>query len=204
MKMRKVLFPLVSSLALLIAANLEFAAAQEAATVTCDDLEFTQQILDVLPEANTACLGVIEQNGRLYAEFQAEIVRVRGGEVRAKFKRANDSFTETHGFRPERDARVKIAGRSYRYSELTRGQQLNVYLPADRFEVAIADDDDHMTPYLEMITVVVLYRPEPAMAALPATAGLLPLIGLLGGLLTALGGGLVFIRRKLSNCVERR
>ena len=154
MNMRKVFFPVVSSLAALFAANLEFAAAQESAIPTCEDLQFTQQILDVLPEANAACLGVIEQNGRLYAEFQAEIVRVRGGEVRAKFKRADGSFTETHGFRPERDARVKIAGRSYRYSQLTRGQQLNVYLPADRFEVAIADDDDHMTPYLEMITVV--------------------------------------------------
>ena len=199
MNMRKVLFPVVSSLAALFAANLEFAAAQESAIPTCEDLQFPQQILDVLPEANAACLGVIEQNGRLYAEFQAEIVRVRGGEVRAKFKRADGSFTETHGFRPERDARVKIAGRSYRYSQLTRGQQLNVYLPADRCEVAIADDDDHMTPYLEMITVVVLYRPEPAMAALPATAGLLPLIGLLGGLLTALVGGMVLIRRKHSN-----
>lgn len=197
--MRKVLFPIANSLAALFAANLAFAAAQESAIPTCKDLEFTRQILDVLPEANAACLGVIEQNGRLYAEFQAEIVRVRGGEVRAKFKRADGSFTETYGFRPERDARVKIAGRSYRYSQLTRGQQLNVYLPADRFEVAIADDDDHMTPYLEMITVVVLYRPEPAMAALPATAGLLPLIGLLGGLLTALGGGMVLIRRKHSN-----
>ena len=199
MNVRKVFFPLVSSLAALFAVNLDIAAAQEAAIPTCEDLQFTQQILDVLPEANAACLGVIEQNGRLYAEFQAEIVRVRGGEVRVKFKRANGSFTGTHGFRPERDARVKIAGRSYRYSQLTRGQQLNVYLPADRFEVAIADDDDHMTPYLEMITVVVLYRPEPAMAALPATAGLLPLIGLLGGLLTALGGGMVLIRRKHSN-----
>ncbi len=204
MNMRKVFFPLVSSLAALLAANLAFAAAQEAAIPTCDELEFTQQILDVLPEANAACLGVIEQNGRLYAEFKAEIVRVRGGEVRAKFKRADGSFTETHAFRPESDARVKIAGRSYRYSQLSPGQPLNVHLPADRFEVAIADDDDHMTPYLEMITVVVLYRAEPAMAALPATAGLLPLIGLLGGLLTALGGGMVLIRRKLSNCVERR
>jgi hypothetical protein len=58
-----------------------------------------------------------------------------------------------------------------------------------------------MTPHDEMIMVVVLYRPEPepAMAALPATAGLLPLIGLLGGLLTALGGGMVLIRRRLSD-----
>ena len=199
MNMRKVLFPVVSSLAALFAANLEFAAAQESAIPTCEALQFTQQILDVLPEANATCLGVTEQSGRLYAEFRAEIVRVRAGEVRVKFKRADGSFTETHGFRPERDARVKIAGRNYRYSQLTRGQQLNVYLPADRFEVAIADDDDHMTPYLEMITVVVLYRPEPAMAALPATAGLLPLIGLLGGLLTAMGGGMVLIRRKHSN-----
>jgi len=199
MNTRKVFLPLVSSLAALLAANLQFAAAQETDVPTCEDLKFVQQILDVLPEANSACLGVSEQNGRLYAEFKAEIVRARGGEVRAKFKRADGSLTETYGFRPASDARVKIAGRNYRYSQLSPGQQLNVYLPADRFEVAIADDDDYMTPLVEMITVVVLYRPEPAMAAMPATAGVLPLIGLIGGLLTALGGGMVFIRCKFSN-----
>jgi hypothetical protein len=202
MNMRKVFIPVMSLLAALFAANVQFAAAQEAAVPTCQDLEFAQQVLDVLPEANSACLGVIEQNGKLYAEFKAEIVRVSGGEVRAKLIRADGSLTEIHGFRPESDARVSIGGRSYRYNQLSRGQQLNVYMPPDRFEVAIADDDDHKTPYVEMITVVVLYRPEPesaTMAALPATAGLLPLIGLVGGLLTALGGGMVLIRRKLSN-----
>jgi len=199
MKTRNVFFTLVGSLAALFTANVQFAAAQEAAIPTCEDLEFDQRILNVLPQANSACLSVSEQNGRLYAEFQAEIVSARGGEVRAKFKRADGSFTQTHAFRPDSDARVRIGGRSYRYSQLSRGQQLNVYLPPDRFEVAIADDDDHMTPAVEIVMVVVLYRPEPAMAALPATAGLLPLFGLLGGLLTALGGAMVLIRRKTSN-----
>ena len=202
MNMRKVFFPVVSSLAALFAANIEFAAAQETTIPSCDDLKFIQKILDVVPDANAACLGVIEQNGRLYAEFQAEIVRARGGEVRARFKRADGSFSETHAFRPDSDARVSIRGRSYRFNQLSRGQQLNILLPPDRFEVAIASDDDYMTPHIGTITVVVLYRPEPetaTMAALPATAGLLPLIGLLGGLLTALGGGMVLIRRKLSN-----
>ena len=199
MKMRTIFFTLVSTLAALFAANLAFAAAHESAIPTCADLEFTQQILDVLPEANAACLAVVEQGGELYAEFQAEIVRVRGGEVRAKFKRADGSFTETHSFRPPSDQRVNIGGRSYRYSQLTRGQKLNLMLPADRFEVAIADDDDHMTPQVTTIAVVTVFRPAPEMAALPATAGLLPLIGLLGGLLTALGAGMVLIRRKLSS-----
>jgi hypothetical protein len=183
MKMRKAFFPLVSTLAVMFAANLAFAASHESATATCADLEFSQKILDVLPEANSACLAVVEQGGELFAEFQAEIVRSRGGEVRAKFKRADGSWTETHSFRPDSDERVNIRGRNYRYSQLTRGQQLNIMLPADRFEVAIADDDDHMTPQVMMITVVTVSRPVPIMAALPATAGLLPPLGLLGGLL---------------------
>jgi hypothetical protein len=199
MKMSKAFFPLVSALAALFAANLASAAAHESATATCADLEFSQKILDVLPEANSACLAVVEQGGELFAEFQAEIVRSRGGEVRAKFKRADGSWTETHSFRPDSDERVNIRGRSYRYSQLTRGQQLNIMLPADRFEVAIAEDDDHMTPQVMMITVVTVSRSVPIMAALPATAGLLPLLGLLGGLLTALGAGMAWIRRKLSD-----
>ena len=199
MKIRTVFFQLMSSLAVMLAANLAFAAAHESATPTCADLSFNQDILDVLPEANKACLGVVEQNGNLFAEFKARIVRSRGGEVRARFKRADGSWTETHSFRPDSDARVNIRGRSYRFSQLTRDQELNILMPADRFEVAIADDDDHMTPHIAMITVVAVFRPAPAMAALPATAGLLPLIGLLGGLLTALGAGMVLIRRQLSS-----
>lgn len=195
-----VFFALVSSLAALFAANLALAASHESATSACADLEFTQKILDVLPEANSACLAVVEQGGELFAEFQAEIVRpMRAGNLRARFKRADGSWTETHSFSPDSDERVNIGGRSYRYSQLDRGQQLNILLPADRFEVAIADDDDHMTPQVAVITVVVVQRPAPAMAALPATAGLLPLLGLLGGLLTALATGMVLIRRKLSS-----
>ena len=100
---------------------------------------------------------------------------------------------------PDSDERVNIGGRSYRYSQLDRGQQLNILLPADRFEIAIAEDDNPATPQILVITVVAVARPEPTMAMLPATAGLLPLLGLLGGLLTALGAGMVLIRRKLSS-----
>lgn len=199
MNLRNVIFTVVASLVSLSVANVAVAADSETAIPTCEDLEFTQRILDVLPEANAVCLGVTERDDRLYAEFQAEVINVHRGEVRVRFKRANGSLTDVHGFTPGRDARVKIAGKNYRYSQLARGQQLNVYLPPDRFEVAIAEDDDIATPHLGMITVAVLYRSEPAVAALPTTAGPLPLIGLFGGLLTVFGGSMFLIRRKYSN-----
>ena len=37
--------------------------------------------------------------------------------------------------------RAEIGGRSYRASDLMRGQQLNVYIPQDRFALAVVDDD---------------------------------------------------------------
>jgi len=198
METRKSFFALTGTVAAILATNLAFADSHNAGTTTCADLQFSQQILDVLPEANSACLGVVEQNGELYAEFQAEIVRYRAGEVRAKFKKADGGFTPIHAFRPDRDDEINIGGRSYKYSQLIGGQRINILLPPDRFQVAIADDDDHTAPQVTAVVVAVAYRPEPEMAALPATAGILPLIGLLGGLLTALGAGMVLIRRKLT------
>jgi hypothetical protein len=79
--------------------------------------------------------------------------------------------------------RAKIAGREYRASDLMRGQSLNVYLPEDRFALAIEDSDDFMV--IEEAT------------EMPTTASPLFLVGLAGGAFLALGGLLSGIRRRL-------
>ena len=82
--------------------------------------------------------------------------------------------------------RANINGRLYRANDLQRGQQLNVYLPEDRFALAIADDDAE----------VVEMMPIEEAVAMPTTASPLFLVGLAGGGLLALGGLLVSLRRR--------
>lgn len=172
-------------------------AAHSQTGASCADLVFTEDITSRLPNPNAACLGVVEKDGRQYAKFAAEIVRVRGGEVRAKFKRPDGTFTDTYSFNPDRSARVRIRGRSYRYSDLARGQELDIYLPADRWEIATHSEEEVDFAAAAAVTTVAVVKaePEPEMAALPSTASLVPLMGLLGAIFMALGTGLVMVRR---------
>jgi hypothetical protein len=166
-----------------------------ASFAACENMEFIAEITDQFPEANNACLELVERNGAQYARFDAEIVRVRGAEVRARFKKPNGEWTGTYAFRPPPERRIKIQGRSYRYQDLGRGQSLNVYIATDKFEAVIPDDDtDFVTT--AAITTVAVYSPEPE-PEMPKTASPVPLMGLLGGVFLVFAGGLAAIRRRL-------
>jgi hypothetical protein len=85
--------------------------------------------------------------------------------------------------------RANIAGREYRASDLMRGQNLNVYLPEDRFALAVEDDDG-----IDDADIMVI---EDA-TEMPTTASPLFLVGLAGGAFLALGGLLSGVRRRLA------
>lgn len=176
----------------------------------CSDLQFVDDILAQFPQAPEACLGIVERNGKQYAKFQAEITRIAGSRVEAKFLMPNGRFTDSFEFHPLSDARVTIAGREYRYNELARGQELNIYLPPDRWEMHIPGTEDFASSASVAVVTPSAAQPEPAATAaaaaapaapaamLPKTASPVPLFAVLGGLFTALGAGLVLLRRRTS------
>jgi hypothetical protein len=166
---------------------------------SCRDITFTGPVAREFPNARDACLGVVTRaDGRQYAHFQARVRNVRGNTVEAEFKMPDGSYGRPVSVTPEPSARVRIGGRSYRYSELARGQELDVYLPPDRWEIAVPTNPDVEFVAAEEVTLVGLAQPTQTLAAntLPRTASPLPLIGALGGVLTALGFGLAAIRRR--------
>lgn len=186
----RVFFLVVSLIAL---AASPVALAQDAPG--CADLEFAKEITDVLPQANQACREVVMKDGEPYARFTAEIVSNQARTVRAKFKRADGTWTESYKFRPDQKARIHIQGQSYRWSEIDRGQQLDVYLPPDRFEIATHEDPN--VAFEETAVVVAFVTVERApREELPTTASLLPLAGALGALFVALGAGIRLFRRR--------
>jgi hypothetical protein len=184
----------------LIAAGLlgaTLCAVQPASAQTgCEDIVFSSAITNRLPEAEESCLGVQSREGELYAHFQAEVVGVSGNTVRAKFRQPDGEYSETYAFEMQSDDRVTIDGRKYRYRDLSRGQELDIYLPGDRWEFYIPEEED----FTVATTVAVAMPYEPAQMepeTLPKTASPLPLLGAIGGLLTMLGLGLIAIRRRL-------
>jgi LPXTG-motif cell wall-anchored protein len=165
----------------------------------CGNIVFGSAITDQFPNAKEACLGVVTRDGRQFAYFEARIRSVRGNTVEAEFKQPDGSWGNPVSFTPDANARARIAGQSYRYRDLTRGQELNVYLPPDRWEIAAQTDATAEFETAPTVTFAAL-EPAPAaqVAALPSTGSPLPLLALVGAFLAALGAGVVApLRRKL-------
>jgi hypothetical protein len=166
----------------------------------CGDIEFTGEVARQLPNAADACLDIVERDGRPYAHFEARIVRASNSEVVAEFRRPDGSYGDPVSFTPPSDARVRIQGRSYRYRDLARGQELDVYMPPDRWEIAVYQEpgDDVDFESAAAVTPVALQEPSPQVAAaLPRTASPLPLVALLGLAFTALGAAVAGLRYRL-------
>jgi hypothetical protein len=162
----------------------------------CGAVTFTGTVAAQFPEARNACLDIVTREGKQYAHFKGEIVSVRGSEVRARFHLPNDQYSQTYAFTPKSSARVNIAGRTYRYSELQKGQTLDVYIPPDQWEFVVPETESFAAaPAAQVDTFRVT---TVTVGTLPKTASPVPMFGLLSVVLVALGTGLMLVRRRLS------
>ena len=167
---------------------------------SCSELNFTGPVAREFPQARDACIDVVERDGREFAHFQARIRNVRGGTVEAEFKMPDGTYSRPISVTPDPSSRVRIGGRDYRWRDLSRGQELDVWLPPDRWEIAVPEDPEQQFAAAPAVAVFVISEPTTTLAAntLPRTASPVPLMGALGALLAALGFGVAAIRRRFS------
>ena len=160
----------------------------QSTTVTCADLNWSAEVLAANPDVAAMCQTVYEKDGKLFAKTSIEVVRVRGNTMTFRPLHIDGTKGDSRSVTLDSSWRAQIAGREYRASDLMRGQNLNVYLPEDRFALAIEDEelDDADFMVIEDAT------------EMPTTASPLFLVGLAGGAFLALGGMLSSIRRRLS------
>ncbi len=172
----------------LMAQQTSSSGAVESTTVTCADLNWSAEVLAANPDIAAMCQTVYERDGRLFAKTSVEVVRVRGNTMTFRPIHTDGTMGDSRSITLDPSWRANIGGRQYRASDLSRGQRLNVYLPEDRFALAIEDDDglddSDMMHDIEDATVM------------PTTASPLFLVGLVGGAFLALGGLLTGIRRR--------
>lgn len=160
----------------------------------CGNITFSSDISSRFPNARLACLDVATREGKNYAHFKARITGVSGSRVSAEFKLPDGTYGREVTFTPDPDARARIAGTNYRIRDLSRGQELDVYLPPDRWEIVIPQDPAQTFAAAPVVTTIPLQEPTPQ---LPRTGSPLPLLALLGGLIAAFGAGARGLRRKL-------
>jgi len=180
-------------LAIGVAAALSAGSAMAQTTqsaLSCADLNWSAEVLAANPDVGDSCTSVWEKDGKLYAKVPIEVVRTRGNRITFRPLHTDGTMGDSRSVVAPSDWRAHIAGRQYRASDLYRGQQLNVYLPEDRFALIV---EDHDGPD-EMDAVDI----EDAAVDMPMTASPLVLIGLAGGVLLGMGALFGRIRRRLA------
>jgi hypothetical protein len=168
----------------------------KAASKNCDDVQWSAEAVAKYPTIASACQSVEERNGKAYVKFEGEVARNidRGKQLEIKFK---DGGTLTVSPPPE--TTLYVEGKKTPVANLKRGDDLNFYIAEDRFA---AQFDNEEAPTQPVVAPVVAQAPveeddsEQMAAALPATAGPLPLLALGGFLTLGLGGLLTLYRRR--------
>ena len=163
-----------------------------ASALTCDEVSFSADITSEFPDAKDACIEVVEKDGQPYVKMKVELVRPGSNRLTFQFKHPDGSNGPTHSIVPAADWRVNIEGRNYRARDLGRGQELSIYLPADRWEAHVAASDMVVETF-SLIVIITAAEPEPQM--LPSTASNMPLFALFGGL-ALFGAGLIRVTRR--------
>jgi hypothetical protein len=107
--------------------------ADDRGAVSCEELRWSEAVLQANPDIGKACRGVFEKDGVLYALARIEVAQVQGNTLRFRTLRTDGSKGPRRSVKLPGNFRVKLDGRDYRISELSVGQQLNIFLPEDRF-----------------------------------------------------------------------
>ncbi len=165
-----------------------------ASALTCDEVSLSSEITDKYPNAQDACLEVVERDGEPYVKMKVELTRQgSANNLTFRFKNQDGTFGPTHSVNPAPEWRARIDGRAYLARELGRGQELSIYLPPDRWEAHVSAPDIVVETF--SLIVITAAEPEPAPMMLPSTASNMPLFALFGGL-ALFGAGLIRVTRR--------
>ena len=141
----------VAGFALLLAAVGAVAADQPRGAVQCADLKWSAEVLAANPDIASACQGVYEKDGILYAKATIEVVRVVGNTLRFRTLLTDGRLGKRRSVSLDSQWRVSLDGREYRLSELSEGQRLNIYLPEDRFALTVLGSNTAQASTIETV-----------------------------------------------------
>jgi hypothetical protein len=177
-----------------IAVMLPAAAMAQAQQVDCQNVEFSDEVMQKFPRVREACLDVIERQGQLMAVFKADLLKVSGNKVRIRAKLPGGGKAEPQTVQVPPERRVLVDGKKYRVDELSLGQELTVYARVDE-PVAALMPAETSDPVAFVPIEVEPMRVATAEPEMPRTASGLPALALLGLFLVCLAAALEIIRR---------
>jgi hypothetical protein len=155
----------------------------------CNGIQWSDRALTMYPTIASACQGVEERNGKTFVKFQGKLKKNvnRGEQLVVNFKDGGE-VTLT----PPAETSFYVDGKKTKVADLQRGSELNFYIAEDRLAAQFPETEVQTARLI--VVPIAAHEPE-RMAALPSTAGPLPLLAL-GGMLTLGCGGLLTLFRR--------
>ncbi len=118
------IFAVMAAIASLVA--IPAASAEE---VTCENANFSTEVLEQFAGARYSCIEIVERNGGPHAKLKATVVRVSPPNLTVKFTREG-GLTNPVTLTPEMDYKFTVDdGREVTLRELTASSELRIYVP---------------------------------------------------------------------------
>ena len=198
--MTKATAAMMSALALSAFGSTALAQDEDGTGLSCADIEFNASVIAQAEDIAMACRDVVELNGAKYAKTQVKLDRVSGNRATFHFVYPDGKRGSRHSIQVAPEWRALIDGRETRMRDLTRGQELSVYLPSDRWEAHFSAPTTTFASYTPVAIAAAADDDDMggsggSAAMLPSTAGALPLFGLFGGI-ALLGAALIRVFRR--------
>jgi hypothetical protein len=114
-----------------LAAVASFAAipAASAEEVTCENANFSTEVMEQFAGVRYSCVEIVERNGKPHAKLNAVVVRVSPPNLTVKFEREG-GLTNPVTLTPGTDYSFTVDdGREVPLRELTASSELRVYVP---------------------------------------------------------------------------
>ena len=129
---------------------------------TCDDLVWSAQVLAENPDIRESCQGVYQRGDDLFAKVTIQVTRVSGNRLGFRALHLDGSLGKPRSISVPSTWRARLDGQEYRARDLMPGQRLYVYVPEDRFALAMENDKLTWDEELELFEIenATVVKPE--------------------------------------------
>jgi hypothetical protein len=109
------------------------AIAVAADEIGCQSVNFGADVIEQFPNAVRACRGVKEKDGTVYARYVAKVVDNSKGNLTVVFEDKDGKGVSRVVFAPTADQGLNLNGKDTKYSDLKKGDVIDMWLPHSRF-----------------------------------------------------------------------
>ncbi len=100
--------------------------------IACSDVKYSSEFLAKYPTAPAACLEARDNEGKVYAKFNARVFLNSADRTTVELLNVKGDRLSTFSFKPAPDAGVNINGKKVKFTDLKKGETISFWVSADR------------------------------------------------------------------------